>query len=238
MGEADDKMRPMSSAEPIGSVDMRSTWGLAARGARRSPLKAVFWTYFAVAFGCGVLAEAVFFDRTHEERLLFSAAVLAVVTAGFGVVHGRTLWPQMSRLGLKDPHAWLGLVLLLPVLAVNFIYHEAVAFGWGGRGVQGGVQEEATHWMLFALCVVPAVTEEVAFRGLVQRWVSDAVGEKRGLLVAAALFAALHLSLVSAPYLFVLGILLGVVRKWTGSLWPVIVLHFLHNVVAVLFLHF
>src|SRR5688500_18581323 len=187
-------MPAMSSAEPMVIVDRRSSWGGGARG-RRGSVRAVFWTYFVVAFGCGVLAEALFFDRSHEQRLLFSAAVLAMVTAGFGVAHWRTLWPQLSRLGLSDPHAWLGLVLLLPVLAVNFIYHEAMAYGWGPRGVQGGVEAGMTRWMLLALCVVPAVTEEVAFRGLVQRWVSEAVGERRGLVIAAGLFAVLHLSL-------------------------------------------
>ena len=55
------------------------------------------------------------------------------------------------------------------------------------------------------------------------------------LALASALFTMLHFSVISAPYLFAVGMLLGWTKYRTGSLYPSILLHFLHNYVVVEF---
>ena len=52
---------------------------------------------------------------------------------------------------------------------------------------------------------------------------------------AAALFAVLHFSLLSLPYLFMVGLLLGWAKWKTGSLYPSILVHFLHNLIVLEF---
>jgi membrane protease YdiL (CAAX protease family) len=89
--------------------------------------------------------------------------------------------------------------------------------------------------LIFSVCVFPAVTEEIAFRGLVQHWLHVAVQPRQAIVYAAALFTALHFSILSAPTLFLAGCLLGWLRWRTGSLWPPIVVHFLHNLAVVTF---
>ncbi len=47
------------------------------------------------------------------------------------------------------------------------------------------------------------------------------------------MFAALHFSVISFFYLFTVGMLLATVRRRTGSLYPGMLIHFLHNLVVI-----
>jgi membrane protease YdiL (CAAX protease family) len=58
----------------------------------------------------------------------------------------------------------------------------------------------------------------------------------RALLIASALFMALHFSVLSAPYLLLVGMLLGWAKLKTGSLYPSMLIHFLHNFIVISFL--
>ena len=89
--------------------------------------------------------------------------------------------------------------------------------------------------LLFSMCIIPAIFEEIAFRGLLQRWLMAAFSHKKALALTAALFSLLHFSIVSFPYLFMLGLLFGYIKWKTESLYPVIILHFIHNFIVVFF---
>ena len=91
---------------------------------------------------------------------------------------------------------------------------------------EDGVSEAA---LVFSIAIFPAITEEIAFRGLVQHWLHVAVAPWTAIALASALFAAMHFSIISAPYLFLVGGVLGWARWRTGSLYPSMVAHFLHN---------
>jgi membrane protease YdiL (CAAX protease family) len=82
---------------------------------------------------------------------------------------------------------------------------------------------------------LPAVIEEIAFRGLVQHWLHAAISPFRAMVLASALFTALHFSVLSAPYLFALGMVLGWAKWKTGSLYPSMLIHLVHNLVVLEF---
>lgn len=99
---------------------------------------------------------------------------------------------------------------------------------WGRRlhvefaGVLGGL--DSRHILLLAL--LSAFGEEALFRGVLQ--------PRLGLWVASTLFALLHFPVrrVLLPwtlFAFVLGVAIGLLTEWAGSLWPAILLHFLVN---------
>ena len=72
--------------------------------------------------------------------------------------------------------------------------------------------------LVFSFCVFPAVTEEIAFRGLLQHWLQLAIKPIHAMTVASALFAAVHFSVLSFPYLLLAGMLMGWTKYKTGSL--------------------
>ena len=85
---------------------------------------------------------------------------------------------------------------------------------------------------LLMISVLPAVCEELLFRGMVmgayERW-----GTWRAIFISAALFAGLHGSVAGLPVHFLLGVALGYVAASTGSLLPGMALHGVYNAIAV-----
>jgi membrane protease YdiL (CAAX protease family) len=89
-------------------------------------------------------------------------------------------------------------------------------------------------WLLVLLCVVVPIGEEIFFRGFVYGGLRARWGAPLALLVSSAFFAAVHLQVVHAFPIFLLGIVFAVVYHRTGSLVPAMVAHGLNNLIAVL----
>ena len=98
----------------------------------------------------------------------------------------------------------------------------------------------STYWdLLFTLlvvAVVPAIGEELLFRGYLQqsfsKWLSN---PHVAIIVTAVLFSAIHLHFQGFFPRFILGVLLGYLFYWSGSLWLPILAHFTNNAQAVIF---
>ena len=87
---------------------------------------------------------------------------------------------------------------------------------------------------LLVLAIVPALCEEVLFRGYVQRQAERGLGGRGGILLSGLLFGFFHLRLSQVLPLCVLGFYLAYLVWQTGSLWPAVVVHFANNAFAVL----
>ncbi|MEO5999319.1 MAG: CPBP family intramembrane glutamic endopeptidase [Chitinophagaceae bacterium] len=93
--------------------------------------------------------------------------------------------------------------------------------------------------MLFMLGVLPAIAEEVFFRGVLQRLLI--LLTKRpwiGTIFTAILFSALHGQFLGFFPRLVLGIVLGALYWYSGSLWPGILAHFINNAVQVIMVYY
>jgi len=92
---------------------------------------------------------------------------------------------------------------------------------------------------IFVVAVVPAVGEEVLFRGVLQnifiRWTKNTF---LGVLITSLAFALLHFQFLSVLPRFVLGMVLGYIFVWTRSLWMPIIAHFVNNAFAVVYYYF
>jgi len=196
--------------------------------ARAPHVMNLFWTYAAVILGMVVLYELAFREEDILLLLIIQTAVLFITTCIFAVTHWKSLAVQFRRFGFDKTAAWIGLAALVPLLAVNFFYHSWLRSLAGAESVES--DPELSHaTIIFFICICPAVLEEVAFRGLVQHWLTAAIRPLPAMILASALFTALHRSVVSAPYLFAVGMLLGWTKWKTRSLYPSILIHFLHN---------
>lgn len=80
--------------------------------------------------------------------------------------------------------------------------------------------------------LIPAVCEELAFRGLLLTWLRRR-GDRLALVVSALVFALMHRSLQALPALFAMGLLLAAVAiRYRGLFLPML-LHFFYNLTAV-----
>ena len=83
---------------------------------------------------------------------------------------------------------------------------------------------------VLVIALIPAVCEEICFRGALQRVIIHITKNAWiGIVVTSILFSALHLQFQGfLPRMF-LGLILGAIYWYSGSLWPSILAHFVNN---------
>ena len=89
---------------------------------------------------------------------------------------------------------------------------------------------------LFMIALLPALGEELVFRGVVQKifhqWSRNA---HVAVWTTAVLFSAMHMQFYGFLPRMLLGAMLGYMLVWSGSLWLPILAHFINNAAAVVF---
>ena len=86
---------------------------------------------------------------------------------------------------------------------------------------------------LLVIALIPAVGEEMTFRGVIQQSLTRRMNPHIAIILSAAIFSFFHFQFFGFfPRLF-LGILLGYMFYITGSLWTSILMHFVNNGAAV-----
>lgn len=92
---------------------------------------------------------------------------------------------------------------------------------------------------LFMIALLPAIGEELLFRGVIQRIFTNMTKNHHwGIWISAILFSSLHLQFYGFVPRMLLGVAFGYLLLWSGSMWLPIVAHFLNNALAVLALYF
>jgi uncharacterized protein len=92
---------------------------------------------------------------------------------------------------------------------------------------------------IFIIAVIPAVGEELLFRGILQRLFSEWTRSSHaGILITAIIFSAMHLQFFGFVPRTVLGILFGYMLVWSGRMWIPVTAHFVNNAVAVTLFYF
>lgn len=96
---------------------------------------------------------------------------------------------------------------------------------------------------LLLMALLPAVAEEMTFRGVLQRLFGEKAMRREGnearvphlaIWCSAILFSAIHMQFYGFLPRMLMGVLFGYMLVWTGSLWVPILMHFINNAVAVL----
>ncbi len=134
--------------------------------------------------------------------------------------------------------AWLGIINRHFPLPDSLIKAEDVAEQQVKRLLTAG-NAFAVAFNLVVVAVVPAIFEEMFFRGVVQRLLTGIT--KRpwvAICIAAAIFSFMHWEFLGFLPRFFLGILLGAMFFYSGSIWTCVLAHGLFNGVQVLLLNY
>ena len=92
---------------------------------------------------------------------------------------------------------------------------------------------------LVMIAVIPAIGEELFFRGILQKFFIDwTKNPLRGILIVAFLFSFFHLQFYGFLPRFYLGVLFGLMYYWSGTIWLPIIAHFINNGAAVMIYFF
>jgi uncharacterized protein len=193
---------------------------------------------------------------TESPQALIRTSVLVIgllgllrhlLTAG---VFGYLTHPRpFPYLGLSRPerpmHILLAIGIMMGSIPVLEYIQELMRYIDFGQAVRNS-QAESESFMrailtihttpdflltLLAVAIVPAVGEELFFRGVLMKFMAKATRNNMwfAILFTALFFAGVH----SNPYgmfsIFLAGALLGVIYYKTGSLWPSIIAHLCFN---------
>ena len=91
---------------------------------------------------------------------------------------------------------------------------------------------------LLVIAVVPAISEELVFRGVVQRNLVQWTGSRHvGVWLAAATFSAIHFQFFGFVPRFILGLLLGYLYEWSGNILVPMAAHFTQNAFQIVLLY-
>jgi len=164
----------------------------------------------AAAVGAAVLSPVAWRERLHlQAGRLSCLGTFAAVAGALAVSQG---FESLMALGVvpRSP-ALEGLGELIGALS-----------GWS---IAGGV---------LVIGIAPGIAEELMFRGYVQTRLVERWGAAPGILTASLLFGILHVDPVHAAFAFGIGVFLGYLTLWTGSIRAAIVCHAANNTASTL----
>jgi membrane protease YdiL (CAAX protease family) len=221
---------------------------------RREP----FWGYADLALVIGLLTAATFaiglvamaaiavwhLSMTSPPLLLTSnIAIYVALLITLKFVFSRYREPMLPSLGwhMRAPNVLMGAAL--GGIALPFII-SGVAYALHTPQVKTPMDQvpDSVPLALMAVILAPFF-EELFFRGFLQPLLTRTFGLILGVLVTGTLFGGLHAAEYSFVWQYVVaislvGVALGFVRVWTGSIVPTTVMHGCFNglqVVAVVF---
>ncbi len=122
---------------------------------------------------------------------------------------------------------------LTSVLSVIFTF-SGVEFFAGNEGVEISSTIPAVIALVINYAILPAMFEEFAFRNVLLQPLRK-FGDWYAIVATSFCFAILHGNMVQIPFSFIAGIALGYFRVRTGSIWTSITIHFLNNLISVIF---
>lgn len=199
----------------------------------RTAVRAITWSFLAVIAILLLAGLLLPFDL----GLLPSSLVVFLGNVAVALGTLRFLVGKSAREAFGDPPLALDLVTAAFVAAATL----GVSLTFVGLIVGGELRvTEVAHpvgAVILGIAVLPALGEEFLCRGAQWSALEPSIGPKQTILVTALVFALLHgLSggfLLELPHRFLVGIALGWLRHHTGSLWPPVLAHFLHNFGAI-----
>jgi membrane protease YdiL (CAAX protease family) len=205
-----------------------------------APIFSAVWLYLAYLGSSVVLMIAALAGAPEATTDIVVSSLISLVVLAWCVRARRDVFP-----GLRLPHPkWFAaavggslLTFALASAAVALLSRFAGVptldyispFTRAGYGM----------WVVVLLIAVqPGIFEELAFRGVILGGLRHApLSTTEAVIVSAALFMIIHLALPSFPHLLVMGLALGWLRVLSGSLYPGMLLHFLHNLMVLLTEH-
>ncbi len=139
--------------------------------------------------------------------------------------------PRFGMVSLALPMALAGSVL--GAFAAELVQRGASALGVYTAVSYYSIPNEPLEFVvsLILLTIIPALLEELLFRGLVLQGLR-CFGDGIALVVSSVLFALAHFNLMQDVNALIMGLLIGYFVLRTGSVWTGVLIHFVINLVS------
>ncbi len=152
----------------------------------------------------------------------------------------------LTEIGVKKPFFDFWIIAVVGVFGVmfglGFLNDAFIGFleKFGYKSAQTVLPPKTPVNVVLAIvcvCIVPAVLEEVLFRGFVLRSL-QIKGNSFAIIVSGLLFAVFHMNPAQTLYQLVVGCFYSLIAVKSRSIIPTIIMHFLNNFVIVVAYYF
>lgn len=173
----------------------------------------------------GNISEYLQIDRSTDKKTFLFAALTLLMVIPFinflGEMNSQMRFPE-SLSGLEN---WMKTMEgAAEIMIEKFMKVE---------GVSG------LMFNIFMIAVLPALGEELMFRGVIQRIFTNWTRNHHwGIWISAFLFSAMHMQFYGFLPRMVLGGMFGYLLVWTGTMWVPILAHFVNNTMGVMGYYF
>ncbi|MFM7016142.1 MAG: lysostaphin resistance A-like protein [Bacteroidota bacterium] len=174
-----------------------------------------------------LIAAYLFSDNVKDylgatKKINVQQVILAVIL--FLFIQPFVNWMSLINAGVKIPE-WLQSLLNSPGNSAQKISEALMRSG----SILGLLMS------VIVISIIPAISEELIFRGVIQKLFIDLAKNKHfGIVLTATLFSAMHMDVAGFIPRFALGTMLGYLYLWSGSIYLPIVAHFTNNLLAFL----
>lgn len=172
------------------------------------------------------------------DQMFWMELILAMVAIAFAYFNKNEILSLLAVKRLRFPI--IAVIMVLAIITswlVNISIRELnISLFKSDNSYYGGYQIYIAPQlvMIYSIALMPAIFEELAFRGVLYQYLSSILHERLVVLVTACMFAALHLNFLSLIWLLPFGIFVGFLRRKYNTIWYGIIFHFVFNLTACL----
>ena len=188
---------------------------------------------------------------TAGEMTFFVLAAILAISLRYW---GRAL--RELNFSLPDVrHVLIVMALTIPLSACVSLLSVPIRMGWEALGemypvfqvmdglnmmesVKQMAESTSLSALIFVIAILPAIGEELIFRGAIGRVLIANLGIWGGVLLTSFMFGWMHIHPVHALSVIPLGIAIHLIYLWTRSFWMPMLLHFTNNCWAAVAVHF
>ena len=100
------------------------------------------------------------------------------------------------------------------------------------NSLESAISSASPIIQLTAICIIGPIAEELLFRGIIYRRLRDYIGTPWAAVLSGIIFGAVHGNLVQGIYAGLFGIVMALLYEHYGTIWIVIVVHIVNNMLA------
>ena len=171
--------------------------------------------------------------RINFSQLFASSGVLMLLAFGLSLLTGLPHSVGHVSFNVVLVGAILGAILFVVMAVVGFFLQRYV-YSYSGLMRELRQLFKSLNWpTIIVISIMAGVSEELLFRGVLQSYLIEKSSVLLGIFVSSALFGLMHFyNKLYILLTFLVGLFLGWLYYFTGSLLFVVVLHAVYDVLA------
>lgn len=201
--------------------------------------------YFAILLLVSLILQLSGLDQKSDAYLYISYLVspVAISVGVFGVLKYRKVRiKEIFPVKCHYKYYLMGILLIYGLLfSLSWVNEVSVKFfqlfGYEPREAGSYLPDLSGGKVVLALLVIavlPALFEEVLFRGVILNSCQNGMGSIRTVFVVGFCFSLFHASPEQTVYQFIVGCAFAFITIRSGSILPAVVMHFINNALIVI----